>query len=129
MPSAAFADGFAIYEWSAGGVGMADAYMFAEDDPSLLAYNPAGITKLEGEWFAGGLSYINPRGRADFHGGATDGRTLSNTEAVGWVPNVYYVCGSKMKGFGWALAFLRGLAIQRSMTHPFPGLITVTSLR
>lgn len=91
MPGAAFADGFAIYEWSAGGVGMADAYMFAEDDPSLLAYNPAGITKLKGEWFAGGLSYINPRGRADFHGGATDGKTLSNTEAVGWVPNVYYV--------------------------------------
>ncbi|MDD3319779.1 MAG: outer membrane protein transport protein, partial [Synergistaceae bacterium] len=68
VPNAAFADGFAIYEWSAGGVAMGEAYMFAEDDPSLLGYNPAGITKLQGSWFSGGISYINPRGRVDFHG-------------------------------------------------------------
>lgn len=91
VPNAAFADGFAIYEWSAGGVAMGEAYMFAEDDPSLIAYNPAGITRLQGRWIGGGLSYINPRGRVDFHGVMAGGETWSNTEAPGYVPNFYYV--------------------------------------
>lgn len=91
IPNAAFADGFGIYEWSAGGVAMGEAYMFAEDDPSLLAYNPAGITRLKGRWVGGGLSYINPRGRVDFHGAMAGGETWSNTEAPGYVPNLYYV--------------------------------------
>ena len=91
VPNAAFADGFAIYEWSAGGVAMGEAYMFAEGDPSLLAYNPAGITRLQGRWFSGGISYINPRGRVDFHGGSADGQTWSNDEAPGYVPNLFYV--------------------------------------
>ena len=90
-PNAAFADGFAIYEWSAGGVAMGEAYMFAEDDPSLLGYNPAGITKLQGSWFSGGISYINPRGRVDFNGAMAGGETWSNTEAPGFVPNLFYV--------------------------------------
>ena len=90
-PNAAFADGFAIYEWSAGGVAMGEAYMFAEGDPSLLAYNPAGITRLQGRWFSGGISYINPRGRVDFHGAMAGGETWSNTEAPGYVPNLFYV--------------------------------------
>ncbi|NCC62777.1 MAG: transporter [Verrucomicrobiae bacterium] len=80
-----------MYEWSAGGVAMGEAYMFAEDDPSLLGYNPAGITKLQGSWFSGGISYINPRGRVDFHGGSADGQTWSNDEAPGYVPNLFYV--------------------------------------
>jgi len=90
VPSIAFADGFAIYEWSAGGTAMGQAYMFAEDDPSLLAYNPAGITRLKGDWIGGGLSYINPRGDAVFHsaGGST---WQHNSEAPGYVPNFYYV--------------------------------------
>ena len=91
VPNAAFADGFAIYEWSAGGVAMGEAYMFAEDDPSLLAYNPAGITRLQGRWIGGGISYINPRGRTDFNGYWAGGETWSNTEAPGYVPNMYYV--------------------------------------
>ena len=91
VPNAAFADGFSIYEWSAGGVAMGESYMFAEDDPSLLAYNPAGITRLQGSWIGGGLSYINPRGRVDFNGVWAGGQTWSNTEAPGYVPNFYYV--------------------------------------
>lgn len=90
IPTAALADGFAVYEWSAGGVAMGEAYMFAEDDPSLLAYNPARITKLKGRLVSGGLSYINPRGRADFSGGIGNGETWSNAEAPGYVPNLYY---------------------------------------
>ena len=32
-PSAAFAEGFGIYEWSANGVGLAENNMFGEEDP------------------------------------------------------------------------------------------------
>ena len=39
-PSAAFAEGLSIYEWSASGSGMAESYMFGENDPAVLAYNP-----------------------------------------------------------------------------------------
>lgn len=70
---------------------MGEAYMFADDDPSLLGYNPAGITRLQGSWISGGLSYINPRGRVDFKGGSADGHTSSNAEAPGYVPNLFYV--------------------------------------
>lgn len=70
---------------------MGEAYMFADNDPSLLGYNPAGITKLQGSWISGGLSYINPRGRVDFHNGSADGQTWSNSEAPGYVPNLFYV--------------------------------------
>lgn len=70
---------------------MGEAYMFAEGDPSVLAYNPAGITRLQGSWISGGLSYINPRGRVDFNGAMSGGETWSNTEAPGYVPNMYYV--------------------------------------
>ena len=44
--SAAFAEGFGVYEWSAAGTAMGEAYMFGEEDPSVLAYNPAADIRL-----------------------------------------------------------------------------------
>ena len=57
---AAFAEGFGVYEWSAAGTAMGEAYMFGEEDPSVLAYNPAQITKLDGTYFSIGASLVNP---------------------------------------------------------------------
>ena len=37
------------------------------------------------------MSYINPRGRVDFHGSKSDGQTWSNDEAPGYVPSLFYV--------------------------------------
>ena len=34
--SAAFAEGFGVYEWSAAGTAMGENYMFAEEDPAVL---------------------------------------------------------------------------------------------
>lgn len=45
------AEGFAINEWSAEGVAMGGARMFAENDAANIAYNPASITKVRGEAF------------------------------------------------------------------------------
>ena len=58
--SAAFAEGFGVYEWSAAGTAMGEAYMFGEEDPSVLSYNPAQITKLDGTYFSIGASLVNP---------------------------------------------------------------------
>lgn len=120
IPNAAFADGFAIYEWSAGGVAMGEAYMFAEDDPSLLAYNPAGITRLKGRWVGGGLSYINPRGRVDFHGAMAGGETWSNTEAPGYVPNLYYV-NQQNDRLWWGIGVFSRFGNSTEYTPTWPG--------
>ena len=66
--SAAFAEGFGVYEWSAAGTAMGEAYMFGEEDPSVLAYNPAQITKLDGTYFSIGASLVNPDTKVLFNG-------------------------------------------------------------
>ena len=48
-PNAVGAEGFSINEWSAEGFGMAGARMFAENDAANMAYNPASLTKVQGE--------------------------------------------------------------------------------
>ena len=67
VPSAAFAEGFGIYEWSASGSGMGEAYMFGEEDPAVLAYNPAAITRLNGRYLSLGASFFDPFYRTEFH--------------------------------------------------------------
>lgn len=118
----AFADGFSVLEWSAGGVAMGEAYMFAEDDPSLLAYNPAGITRLKGRYISGGLSYINPRGRTDFYGsplpGAND--TWSNAEAPAYVPHLYYVHQASDR-IWWGLGFFTRFGNSAQYDSEFTG--------
>ena len=120
VPSIAFADGFAIYEWSAGGTAMGQAYMFAEDDPSLLAYNPAGITRLKGDWIGGGLSYINPRGEAEFHGVWANGQNWHNAEAPGYVPNLYYVHQQNDR-LWWGIGLFTRFGNSTEYSQYFPG--------
>lgn len=119
-PTAAMADGFAVYEWSAGGVAMGEAYMFAEDDPSILAYNPAGLTKLKGSYVAGGISYINPRGRADFRGGIGSGETWSNAEAPAYVPNLFYTRQANDR-LTWGLGLYTRFGNASEFAPEFPG--------
>lgn len=67
LPQAAGAEGFAINEWSAEGVAMGGARMFAEGDAANVAYNPASITKVDGEAFKASLTYISPHGEYDLY--------------------------------------------------------------
>ena len=56
LPSIVSAEGFGINEWSAEGVAMGGARMFAENDPANIAYNPASITKVQGmAWKTGAV--------------------------------------------------------------------------
>lgn len=64
-PQVAGAEGFGIVEWSAEGVAMGGARMFAEGDAANVAYNPASITKIEGKAMKWSATYISPHGRYD----------------------------------------------------------------
>ena len=91
VPQLAGAEGFAINEWSAEGVAMGGARMFAEGDAANVAYNPASITKVDGEAFKASLTYISPHGDYDLY--KNDGTHASGHNKVhfGFAPGSYYV--------------------------------------
>lgn len=92
LPQAAGAEGFAINEWSAEGVAMGGARMFAEGDAANVAYNPASITKVDGEAFKVSATYLSPHGEYDLYK-FDDGTHYSGTNRVhfGFAPGTYYV--------------------------------------
>ena len=101
-PQVAGAEGFAINEWSAEGVAMGGARMFAEDDAANVAYNPASITKVKGEVMKSSYTYLSPHGKykadiKDYEKPGT-GETVTaepeyghNKVHAGWAVGSYYV--------------------------------------
>lgn len=100
LPQAAGAEGFAINEWSAEGVAMGGARMFAEGDAANVAYNPASITKVDGEAFKVSATYISPHGEYDLYG-ENDKLLESGHNRVhfGFAPGTYYV--KKLNDKNW----------------------------
>ena len=92
-PQMVGAEGFAIYEWSAEGMGMAGARMFAENDAANLAFNPASITKVKGEAFKVSATYLSPHGKYDVKSSGILGTIKSGHNRVhpAWAPGMYYV--------------------------------------
>ena len=91
-PQMVGAEGFAIYEWSAEGLAMGGARMFAENDAANLAYNPASITKVKGEAFKVSATYLSPHGKYDVDP-VIPGLESSGHNRVhpAWAPGMYYV--------------------------------------
>lgn len=92
IPSMVSAEGFGINEWSAEGVAMGGARMFAENDPANVAYNPASITKVKGMAWKTGAVYISPHGKYkayDAEGGLIE--SGKNVVHPGILPYFYYV--------------------------------------
>ena len=97
-PQMVGAEGFAIYEWSAEGMGMAGARMFAENDAANLAYNPASITKVKGEAFKVSATYLSPHGKYDLDSPVAAVLGVGPAKESGhnrihpaWAPGMYYV--------------------------------------
>jgi len=93
-PQVAGAEGFAINEWSAEGVAMGGARMFAEDDAANVAYNPASITKVKGEVMKSSYTYLSPHGNYKLYD--SDGKEIENEPThnkvhAGWAVGSYYV--------------------------------------
>lgn len=90
LPQAAGAEGFAINEWSAEGVAMGGARMFAEGDAANVAYNPASITKVDGEVFKVSATYLSPHGEYDLYKDNIH-ENGHNRVHFGFAPGTYYV--------------------------------------
>lgn len=90
-PQMVGAEGFAVYEWSAEGMAMGGARMFAEDDAANLAYNPASITKVKGKAFKVSASYLSPHGEYDLKTVTGASESGHNRIHPAWVPGMYYV--------------------------------------
>ena len=90
LPQAAGAEGFAINEWSAEGVAMGGGRMFAEGDAANVAYNPASITKVDGEAFKVSATYISPHGEYDLYKDNIH-ENGHNRVHFGFAPGTYYV--------------------------------------
>lgn len=93
-PQVAGAEGFAINEWSAEGVAMGGARMFAEDDAANVAYNPASITKVKGEAMKSSYTYLSPHGNYKLYDSNNDeikDEPGHNVVHAGWAVGSYYV--------------------------------------
>jgi long-chain fatty acid transport protein len=93
-PNAVGAEGFSINEWSAEGFGMGGARMFAENDAANMAYNPASLTKVQGEKAKVSLAYIAPHGKWDAWGDEAMTRHIGNGHNrvnPAFAPGMYYV--------------------------------------
>ena len=97
-PQMVGAEGFAIYEWSAEGLAMGGARMFAENDAANLAYNPASITKVKGEAFKVSATYLSPHGKYDLDSPVAAVLGVGPAKESGhnrihpaWAPGIYYV--------------------------------------
>lgn len=91
-PQVAGAEGFGINEWSAEGVAMGGARMFAEDDAANVAYNPASITKINGKAMKSSYTYLSPHGNYKLYDDAgTEKDAGKNVVHAGWAVGSYYV--------------------------------------
>ena len=85
-PNAVGAEGFSINEWSAEGFGMGGARMFAENDAANFAYNPASMTKIQGEKAKVSLAYIAPHGKWKAEGSKASGSGYTGEpDGKGWI--------------------------------------------
>lgn len=99
----AFGAGFALYEFGARGTSMAGTMIGRADDPSAVAYNPAGMTQLPGTQTMIGFSVVAPGGKIETSSGSQIGNSwgppwgtasVSNTTEIEknyWVPPHAYV--------------------------------------
>lgn len=85
----AFAEGFALYEYSARGVALGGAVVARKPDPSALAYNPSLIARLNGIHLQAGVSAITPDGKMTTEVGG-DSVTTGLKPRTWLVPHFYY---------------------------------------
>lgn len=82
-----FGAGFALYEFSSRGNALGGAMIGRADDPSALAYNPAGITQLEESQWLFGFTAIMPSTVGIFQ---DSGISYELEDMLFLVPHFYY---------------------------------------
>lgn len=71
------AEGFSLTQWSARGLSLAGGMVGRADDPSAIAYNAAGITRLPGTHVMVGYAAVTPESTFDLY--EKDGSFSSTT--------------------------------------------------
>lgn len=90
LASTAYAEGFAVYEWSARGVALGGATVARKPDASAIASNPAALTQLEGIHLMAGATSISPKGKINFDD-APYATGPSQLRQQDWImPHAYY---------------------------------------
>ncbi|WP_242463303.1 OmpP1/FadL family transporter [Rhodocyclus tenuis] len=89
----ASASGFQLIEQSASGLGNAYAGSAASaENASTIFYNPAGMTKLKGTNFSGGVTLVKPSFKFQNEGSSTGSLTGNGGDGgeLGVIPNFYF---------------------------------------
>lgn len=102
VATSASAAGFALYEWSARGNALGGTLVGRADDPSAVAYNPAGITQLEGTQIAFGVSLASPYAEVVTTDLSGDTTTTESKDALFPIPHFYVTHKINDK---WAIGF------------------------
>ncbi|WP_290919410.1 outer membrane protein transport protein [Halodesulfovibrio sp.] len=102
VATSASAAGFALYEWSARGNALGGTLVGRADDPSAVAYNPAGITQLEGTQIAFGVSLASPYAEVVTTDLGGDTTTTKSKDALFPIPHFYVTHKINDK---WAIGF------------------------
>lgn len=102
VATSASAAGFALYEWSARGNALGGTLVGRADDPSAVAYNPAGITQLEGTQIAIGASLASPFTEVVTTDGSGATTTTDSEDNIFAIPHFYVTHKINDK---WAVGF------------------------
>lgn len=111
----AFGAGFGLYEHSARGNALGGAMIGRADDPSALAYNPAGITQIEGEALMFGATFVMPAIDVDYLGQSTP--LVDNT----WIPPHFYYTAQVSDRLWWGVATYARYGLGTEFPESWPG--------
>ena len=88
--SAAMAEGYGLYEYSARGVALGGTVVARKPDASSVAYNPALLARLPGTHIMGGLSFITPVGKMDTEDAYGNKDTTALKPSTWLIPHAYF---------------------------------------
>ncbi len=119
----ALAEGFSMSEWSARGLSLAGGMVGRADDPSAVAYNPAGITQLAGTQFMAGASIIMPYGNVHLNTGQGSTGNTYNTavEPEYWVAPHGYVTYQLNDDWWFGAGIYSRFGLGNRYSGSFPG--------
>jgi long-chain fatty acid transport protein len=119
--STSFAAGFRLPEAGNKANAMGFAFTAQADNPSAIYFNPAGLTQLEKNNIALGVTYTNLPG-AEFTGSTplTGGATVSETQEdlSFFLPNMYFTHTNKARGIAYGVGIFTPFGLGQEYQDP-----------
>lgn len=119
LDGTARAEGFALSDFGARGTSLAGGMVARADDPSAVAWNPAGITQLPGTQMMAGVTFIQPSGTVNTEGSMGSHSTDVDTHT--WAnPHLYLTHQFSDRLWGGVGLFSR-FGLGNSYPNDWPG--------